>query len=269
MIDSSTELYGLFGDPVSHSRGPLMHSRAFVEAGVNGVYLAFKIRDIKKGIESVRELGIRGVSITIPFKESVIPLLDEVDGLARQVGAVNTIINKNNRLYGYNTDCRGAVEPLKKLCKIKDKKICILGAGGAAKAVAVGMKNEEGRIIIANRSEKRGRALAGQVKGEFVSLVDVNKLSPDIIINTTSLGMTPDIDQAPVERDFFKKNMIVMDIVYNPLKTRMLKDAESQGCTIIDGLSMFINQGAAQFELFTGLKAPFDLMRKTVLASFI
>ena len=268
-MDSATQLFALFGNPVSHSMGPVMHNLAFAEKNVNAVYLAFAVRGIEKAVASIKSLGIQGVSVTIPFKEQVIPLLDRVDRLALEAGAVNTIVNRDNRLIGYNTDCQGAVEPLKRIGRIAGKKVCILGAGGAARAVAVGMQREKGVLFITNRSEKRGRALAEQVKGEFVSLEQLGSLAPDMVINTTSLGMTPDVDTSPVGGDFFKKGMVVMDIVYNPLETKMLKEAKRRGCTTIDGVSMFVCQGAAQFELFTGLKAPVDIMRKTVLENLV
>ncbi len=265
MIDSATGLYGVFGNPVSHSMGPLMHNAAFAEKGINAVYLAFLINDIKRGIDSVRELGIKGVSVTIPFKQSVISMLDEVDDFAIKIGAVNTIVNRNGILKGFNTDSDGAVAPLRKQCGIENKKVCILGAGGAARAVAFGIKRENGIIFIVNRSENRGKLLAGQIEGEFCLPENIGEINPDIIINATPVGMTPKVGQSPVDSDIFKEHMIVMDIVYNPLQTKFLKDAENAGCTVIDGLSMFVNQGAAQFELFTESKAPLDIMKKIVM----
>ncbi|OQY01859.1 MAG: shikimate dehydrogenase [Desulfobacteraceae bacterium 4572_130] len=266
-IDSNTSLFGLLGNPVSHSLGHLIHNQAFFEKNINALYLPFKITNIKKGIQAIKELGIKGVSITIPFKQSVIPYLDEIDDLALKIGAVNTIINKKGKLYGYNTDCNGAIKSLKKISTIKDKKICIIGAGGAARAIAFGIKKENGKILIVNRTREKGEILANQIKGELISILDIKTKSPDIIINTTSIGMTPDIYQTPLKKDFLSKKMVVMDIVYNPLHTRFLKNAAKKGCTIINGLSMFVNQGAAQFELFTGIKAPVDLMKKIVFTT--
>ncbi len=265
MIDSATQLYGVFGNPVSHSMGPLMHNAAFTEKGINAVYLAFHVKDIKKGIDSIKALGITGVSVTIPFKQSVFPFLDEIDALALEIGAVNTIVNKNGILAGFNTDSHGAVEPLKRKCRIKNKRICILGAGGAARAVAFGIRKENGIIFIGNRSEKRGKSLAKQTGGKFVSPDNIGEVDPDIIINATPVGMTPYVNESPIAADLLKDHMTVMDIVYNPLRTKLIEDAQNAGCTVIDGLSMFVNQGAAQFELFTGVKAPMDLMAQTVL----
>ncbi len=264
MIDSSTELYGVFGNPVSHSLGPLMHNAAFAAKGINAVYLAFMINDIKKGIESVKELGIKGVSVTIPFKQSVIPFLDEIDEFASEIGAVNTIVNRNGILTGSNTDSYGAIEPLKQRLSIEKKRVCILGAGGAARAVAFGIKKEKGMVFIGNRSEQRGKILAEQTAGRFIGLENISEIDPDIIINTTPVGMIPDVNKSPVPADLFKEHMTVMDIVYNPLRTKFIKDAEAAGCAVVDGLSMFINQGAAQFEIFTGHRAPVKLMRQRV-----
>ena len=265
IIDSNTSLFGLFGNPVSHSLGHLIHNQAFFEKNINALYLPFKITNIKRGIQAIKELGIKGVSITIPFKQSVIPYLDEIDDIALKIGAVNTIVNKKGKLYGYNTDCNGAIKSLKKISRIKNKKICIIGAGGGARAVAFGIKKENGKILIVNRTRKKGEILANQIKGEFISALDIKTKSPDIIINTTSIGMLPDIYQTPIRKDCLNKKMIVMDIVYNPLKTMLLKNAVKKGCTVINGVSMFVNQGAAQFELFTGIKAPINSIKKIVL----
>ncbi len=265
MINSATRLYGVFGNPISHSMGPVMHTRAFREKGINAVYLAFRIDAIEKGLQAMREIGIQGASITIPFKESVIPFLDDIGEHAKEMGSVNTVVNKDGKLFGYSTDHKGAVEPLRRVTPLKDKDVCVLGAGGAAKAVAYGLKKEGALLTISNRSENKGKALADQMDARFVALDHVTGLNPDIIINTTSVGMMPDTDKSPVPARFFHESMIVFDIVYNPLMTRFLIDAKNAGCTIIDGLSMFVGQGAAQFELFTGVEAPVNLMRDAVL----
>ncbi|MBF0211698.1 MAG: shikimate dehydrogenase [Desulfamplus sp.] len=280
-ITPSTKLYAIFGKPVSHSISPLIHNMLLNEFGIDAVYLAFEISDIKKGVEAIRTLGIKGASITIPFKEDIIKYLDEIDDTAIKIGAVNTVINKNGHLWGCNTDCDGATKPLKEAAgSLKGKQVYIIGAGGAARAVAFGVKKELGKLIIVNRSKDKGQSLAKEVEAEFLPLELFNgstHLSSsrdrdypiDIIINTTSVGMNPNIDESPVNPAIFNKNMVVMDIVYNPLKTKMLKDAQNSGCKIVDGLSMFIYQGAAQFELFTGIKAPHQLMRDIALTQLM
>lgn len=272
-ISTGTSLYGVLGKPVAHSMGPLIHNTLLNQMDIDAVYLAFEVEDIKKGVEAIRTLGIKGASVTIPFKETIMKYLDEVDETALEIGAVNTVVNKEGRLFGYNTDCDGAVQPLKAVTEIQDKAVLIFGAGGAARAVAFGIAKEGGSVTVVNRDEEKGRRLAQQVKGEYVSLnafqgAQSSFAKADIVINCTSLGMTPHIEGTPVDGELFfsgmNKKMTVMDIVYNPLHTRLLRDAEKKGCTIVDGLSMFVHQGAAQFELFTGIAPSLKLMRETI-----
>ncbi|MBF0573153.1 MAG: shikimate dehydrogenase [Desulfamplus sp.] len=279
LITPATKLYCIFGKPVSHSMSPLIHNMLFNKFSIDALYLAFQVNDIKQGVDAIKNLGIKGASITIPFKESILEHLDEIDETAREIGAVNTVINKDGYLWGFNTDCAGAVEPLKEALSensLKGKNISIIGAGGAARAVAFGAKKEGGNITIVNRSKEKGEVLAIEVNGKYLSLSEFNKQASinsinnnlehtDIIINTTSVGMTPNIDESPVNPSILNKKMTVMDIVYNPLETKLLKDADDAGCKIVDGLSMFIHQGAAQFELFTGIKPPRQIMRESVL----
>jgi len=266
MIDPSTQLYCIFANPVKHTKSPAIHNYSFAGHHINAVYLAFEIDDIQKGLSAMRTLNIKGASITIPFKETVIDHLDGIDEDALKIGAVNTIINKNGKLFGYNTDYKAAVEPLKPF-GIKGKKICIIGAGGAAQAVAYGILKEKGRMVIVNRNKKRGQALATKYHSDFIALDEperLNHASADILINTTSVGMSPQIDCSAVPAGFLKPEMIVMDIVYNPLKTKLLTEAEKNGCRIIDGLSMFLHQGAAQFKLWTGIRPDIEQMRHAI-----
>ena len=265
MINSNTEIYAVLGDPISHSLSPVMHNSAFSHVNYNGVYLAFRAKDIGKAISGIRALGIKGAGITIPHKVEVMEFLDQVADTAGKIGAVNTIINRHGKITGYNFDSIGAVKAVKEKTGIKDKTVAILGAGGAARAVGYGIIAEGGRLIILNRTKDKGEKLAADLGSDFCPLEDFKKVKCDILINTTSLGMTPNLDQMPVEKKHLNKGMIVMDIIYNPLKTRLLSVAEDMGCTTIDGVSMFVFQGARQFELWTGKKAPVDLMKKTVL----
>lgn len=265
MISASTELYCVLGSPVSHSQSPLVHNLSFRKKKINAVYLAFEPPDIAKGILSIRTLGIKGASITIPFKETIMDFLDEVDPRAREIGAVNTVVNRDGRLLGYNTDHKAAVDPLIPH-GIKDKTICIIGAGGAARAVAHGILEEGGHLIITNRSQKKGAALATEVKGQFVPMDQMEAIKADIVINTTSLGMYPHhLEDSPFPVQNLVPGMVVMDVVYTPLNTRLLSVAREKGCTTIDGLSMFVAQAAAQFELWTGLKPDTQAMRDAVL----
>lgn len=273
MIDSHTSLYAIFGNPVRHSKSPVMHNACFVRYGLNAVYLAFEIKNITNGLNAVRELNVKGASVTIPFKTDIMDGLDAIDDSALHIGAVNTIVNRDGVLKGYNTDCQAAVLPLRSM-GIKGRTVCIIGAGGAARAVAYGIFKEKGRILILNRSRQSGQALANKVNGRFILMdqdektlerkIQAHKI--DILINTTSVGMFPEIDGQPFPSSCLHPDMVVMDIVYNPVKTKLLKAAEDKGCKTIDGLSMFIYQGAAQFELWTGIAPDHQFMRKAVMS---
>jgi len=265
MINSDTSLYAVLGDPISHSLSPVMHNRAFFHVNYNGVYFAFRVKEIGKAISGIKALGIKGASITIPHKVTVMEFLDEVDDMAEKIGAVNTIINRQGKITGYNFDSVGAVRAVKEKTGIKNKSVAVLGAGGAARAVGYGITSEGGRLTILNRTKKRGEKLAADLGSVFCLLKDFKKVKCDILINTTPVGMEPNFNSMPVGKEHLNKEMVVMDIVYNPLRTNLLKVAEDMGCTVIDGVSMFVYQGACQFELWTGKKAPVDLMRKTVL----
>lgn len=265
MFDSNTTLYGVFGNPVAHSLSPVMHNKAFSHAGHNGVYLAFQVEDIKGAIDAVRTMGIKGVSITIPHKIAVMGCLDRLDATAEKIGAVNTVLNENGILTGYNSDGLGALRALSEQTTIQDSEVIIIGAGGAARAIGFAVISAGGRVTILNRSVERGESLANDLGAEFCPLSEVKHLSGRILINTTPVGMTPDTDAVPIRTELIEKEMVIMDIIYNPIKTRLLKSAEAAGCTTIDGVAMFVYQGAFQFELWTGLKAPLTIMRQTVM----
>jgi shikimate dehydrogenase len=258
-------VYAVFGDPVSHSLSPVMHNSALAQTGSDGFYLAFRVRDIAAAIDGVRGLGIRGASVTIPHKVSVMQYLDRVDALAAQIGAVNTIVNRQGILYGYNSDCAGALKALKEKTPINGKAVAVIGAGGAARAVGFGIIQEKGRLTVINRTRVRGESLADDLNCEFKPLSEIKRLPYQIIVNATSAGMTPYEDSTPLSTNLLESGMTVMDLVYNPLKTCFLNEAENKGCKTIDGLAMFVHQGAVQFELWTQKKAPVEIMRKAVL----
>jgi len=258
-------LFGVFGNPVAHSLSPAMHNRAFEHAGVNAVYLPFCIEEIESGIAAVRVLNMKGVSVTLPHKVSAIKWLDELDPLAQRIGAVNTIVNRNGTLKGYNTDCYGALDALARQVDLKGRTVAIIGAGGAARAIGYGIVEAGGVMTVVNRSGDRGRRLAQDLSADFMPLTEAGSLACEILINTTSVGMHPETDAVPVPTHVLKEGMTVMDIVYTPLKTTLLKQAERKNCIVIDGLTMFVLQGARQFELWTGRKAPATVMREAVL----
>jgi shikimate dehydrogenase len=269
IFNANTSVYAVFGYPVSHSLSPVMHNSAFEYTGYNGVYLAFGVRDIKDAITSARSLGMKGASITIPHKLEAVRYLDEIDGTALKIGAVNTIINNKGLLKGYNSDGIGAVEALSEKTLIRGKSIAVLGAGGAARAIGFCIKEKGGKITVVNRSRETGERLADILCAEYRPLHDIGKIKFDIIVNTTPVGMTPQKYEMPVEGRYLEKGMVVMDIVYNSLKTLLLQEAEKAGCITINGVAMFVYQGAFQFELWTGIKAPVDVMKKAVLDALI
>jgi shikimate dehydrogenase len=212
----------------------------------------------------MRAFGIRGLSVTIPHKSAVIPLLDQVDGLAQKIGAVNTIRNEEDRLIGYNTDAMGAFTALEAKTEITGKRCLIVGAGGAARAIGFMLNDKGVPLQIANRSRERGAALARDLGCSFVSLSDVEQTNADLLINTTSVGMSPHTEESPLPDRILREGTTVMDIVYNPVETRLLRTAKQRGCVTVDGLGMFVHQGAEQFRLWTGLEAPIEAMSQAV-----
>ena len=256
--------FGVFGDPISHSLSPVMHNRAFAFSGYNGIYLPFRIKTIAEAVSAMKTLDMRGASVTLPHKIGIMAHLDHVDALAEKIGAANTILNQDGVLTGYNSDAMGAVTALKERLSLKSKRVAIIGAGGAARAIGFGILENQGKVIVVNRTVKPGEQLAEDLGGDFFPLTEIEQLGCDVLINTTPVGMFPDVDETPVPGTFFNKHMTVMDIIYTPLQTRLLKEATAAGCATIQGLPMFIHQGAFQFELWTGMQAPVEVMRGAV-----
>lgn len=263
-IDAHTELYGVVGHPLGHTLSPAMQNAAFTDAGLNAVYLAFETVDISAFISAVRALGIKGVSVTVPHKQAVIPLLDDMDPLAKKIGAVNTVINDKGRLVGHNTDALGAQFALEAKTDLAGKQCLVIGAGGAARAIGFMLKQQGAHLSVANRSIARGEALARDLSAAFISLATAHTIEADIVIQTTPVGMHPHPDTCPISVDALKSGMTVMDIIYNPMETKLLAYAKQRGCRVINGLSMFVHQGAAQFKLWTGKDAPIRVMRTAV-----
>ncbi len=262
--DTATRLYCVFGNPVAHSKSPLVHNMAFRNHGINAVYLAFSPADIGSAVEAVRTLSIAGVSVTLPFKESVMTFLDNIDTTAKKMGAVNTIVNRDGVLHGCNTDTRAVVDPLRPF-GIVGKKVLVLGAGGAARAAAFGVSDEGGKVFVTNRTDQRGRELAQSVGGTFVEKKELPDLKPDMVINTTSVGMQPNEDATPFPEEYLLSGMVVMDAVYTPVDTMLLRTARKKGCHVVDGVTMFVAQAAAQFYLWTGIIPDTSAMRSAVL----
>lgn len=264
-ITASTDLFCVLGNPVAHSKSPLVHNQAFADHHIDAIFLAFEPTDIQQAMDAVREFNIRGVSITIPFKETVMPFLDQIDDQASAIGAVNTIVNRNGVLCGFNTDSQAAVAPLNR-SDISGKTVLIIGAGGAARAVSFGIHEQKGGLKITNRSQAKGRALAALYGAEFVPMDQVGQLRPDIVINATSIGMAPRENALSCPADCLTPDTLVMDVVYTPLETKLLSVARQIGCRVVDGLTMFVAQAAAQFEIWTGIHPDMGKMRQAVLA---
>ena len=263
-MDQHTDIYGVIGHPLTHSLSPTMQNAAFSEKGLNATYLAFETKTLEDALKGMRALGIKGMSVTIPHKSSVIPLLDKVDDLAKRIGAVNTIVNDQGRLAGYNTDALGALEALEEKTEVFGKTCLILGAGGAARAIGYILKEHGVDLTLANRSRGRGEALADFLECAFIPLEKVTDVQVDLLIQTTSVGMRPHDKESIVSSDALNPGTVVMDIVYNPIETKLLSIAKGRGCVTVNGLGMFIRQGAEQFRLWTGLEAPVEAMRSAV-----
>ncbi len=280
MMDSHTALFGVIGDPIRHSKSPIMLNRAFRETGVNGVYAAFHVTPerLEQAIAGVRGLGFRGLNVTIPHKVEVMQFLDEISEGAQAIGAVNTIVNENGRLIGYNTDGIGYVRSLKEEAEpdLSGKTIVVFGAGGAARGILWALAQEgPAAIFVANRTEAKAVELAGSFPSAMrISAVPGNGMQSvvaeaDVVVNTTSVGMSPNVDALPIDPAWLKPGAVASDLIYNPLKTAFLSRAEERGCRIHGGLGMFVYQGAYAFEYWTGKPAPIAAMREVVLASFV
>jgi shikimate dehydrogenase len=267
MDATRTRLFGVIGDPIGHSLGPIMHNAALSAMEYPGVYLAFEVQDLAGALRGMRALKIGGLSVTIPHKRAVMDHLDEIDELAVKIGAVNTVLLRDGRLLGFNTDCHGAVAALAERIPLAQKRAAVLGAGGAARAVAFGLQAEGARVTVFNRGRARGERLAAQLGAEHAPLAAFDGRSFDLAVNTTAVGMAPLTAAAPVPADTLHPQLLVMDIVYNPLETRLLTLARLKGCAVVDGVEMFVRQGARQLEIWTGRSAPLTVMRQAVLAA--
>ncbi len=280
VVSGKTRLCGIIGDPVEHTMSPAMHNAAFTALGIDYLYVPFRVKkeELGKAIEGMRALNIKGLNVTIPHKVAVLPLLDRLDTLAEKIGAVNTIVNDDGALIGYNTDATGFLQALlERGIEPKGKKVVILGAGGASRAISFILADRGAHLVILNRLLELDWAneLASRISQIFTEEVEALELNrenltralgkADILVNATSVGMSPDIDETPVPSDLLKPGLIVYDIVYNPIKTKLLKEAEAAGAKTIGGVDMLVWQGAIAFEKWTGQKAPVELMKKEAI----
>ncbi len=279
-ISGKTLICGVIGDPIEHTMSPAMHNAAFQTLGLDYVYLAFHVKpaDLKQTVAGMKALNIRGLNVTIPHKTAVIPLLDEVDEMAAHIGAVNTIINENGKLAGYNTDAPGFLEALTQHdVEPAGKKVVLLGAGGAAHAIAFILAENQAKLVILNRKEEIDWAydIVKNIKEHYSINIKVDELNPaslasslsdaDILVNATSVGMYPDDGKSLVPAELHCSSLTVFDAVYNPLPTKLLKEAKARGAQTIDGLEMLVWQGVLAFEKWTGVHPPADVMRQAAM----
>ncbi|MEE4608568.1 MAG: shikimate dehydrogenase [Desulfobacteraceae bacterium] len=264
-MQADTPIYAVIGDPVAHSLSPAMHNRALAACGLPGVYVGFHVTDLPAAVAGIRALGIRGVSVTIPHKVAVTSLLDEIDETARAIGAVNTIVNESGVLKGTNTDGLGALKALETVTAVDGRRVAVLGAGGAARAVAWSLSRAGAKVALFNRTAAKAAALARQLGSEWGPLTNLAQWGAEILVNTTPVGMAPDTEALPADPGVLDPATVVMDIVYNPMETALLTAARRRGCPIVDGAHMFVFQGAAQFERWTGVAAPVAVMRQAVI----
>src|SRR5271169_6779937 len=263
MVDAATKVYGVAGDPVSHSMSPIMMNTAFRRETVNAVYLALHAKTLKDLMACVNDIPLRGLSITMPYKQDIVPLLSNSDALTRQIGACNTLVRgQDGKLYGFNTDVAGVVVPLEQRMTLQGAKVLVVGAGGVARSAVFGLKNKGAEVYVTNRTPERGQALARQAKAKYLKRADVAKMSFDVIINATPLGMGAN-RQSPLEEKELNTKFL-FDLVYVPAETRLMKMARAKNITVIPGLEMFVQQGARQFEIWTGKPAPLAEMAYVV-----
>ena len=258
------DLFALFGNPVAQSLSPLMHNAAYGAMGLPARYEAFQAGNAEEAVRMIRERNILGASVTIPFKTAVMAFLDEVDKDARIIGAVNTIRNRSGKLGGFNTDWLGLTRSLGEHLEIRGKKFAVLGSGGAARAAVFGIAREGGIPVIFCRNPETGKALSRDLGCLALPMSRLDTVTADCLINATPVGMMPGEGKTPVDGKVLEHFEWVMDMIYNPLRTKLLDDAEAAGCSVIDGLPMFVHQGAGQIRIWTGMKPPIDVMTGTV-----
>ena len=278
LITSKTKIFCVIGHPIEHSMSPIMWNPALQELGIDYVYLAFDVhpKNLEKAISGIRSLDIRGINVTLPHKETVIKYLDEIDSIASKIGAINTIKNDEGTLKARNTDADGAKKALIDAgCNISGKNIVFLGAGGVARSLAYIMAEESNSIILTDLIEERAIAVANEIKekmkvnieGKISNKDTINESlkKADILINATPIGMYPRVEDTPITKDMLNADLFVFDVVYNPLETRLIREAAEIGCQTLGGLDMLLNQGILAFEWWTNQKPKKSLMKKKIV----
>jgi 3-dehydroquinate dehydratase/shikimate dehydrogenase len=273
-IGPNTAVFGVIADPIGHSLSPQIHNAAYGALGIDAVYVPFRVPADMLGsfIEDVPRLGVRGLSVTIPHKEAIARSLTKVDPAVKGIGAVNTVLFKDDDVVGYNTDYKAAMDCLERALggtpggpsPLKGKRVVVLGAGGVARAIMYGLERRGAKASIASRTRARAQVLAETFGGRVVDWPARHVSDAEIIINCTPVGMHPNVDESPFHKSNLKPSMVVFDTVYNPESTLLVKEARASGCRVVTGVEMFIHQAALQFLLFTGKEAPEAVMRETL-----
>lgn len=268
-INGETQIVAFLGATYKTSKMYGMYNAAFEALGLNYIYVPFVVQDVAKAVEGIRHLGIRAAGVTIPYKMSIVPYLDELDSDARRTGAVNAVLNTNGVLVGANTDGQGAVKALQEATTIAGKKVIVLGAGGAARAIAFALADAGGHVVIANRTSEAAAALAKAVGGSYQTLDKLEQEMRDaqIVINATSVGMMPNVNASLLKKALLSPGLVVMDIISHPKETTLLRDAKERGCQIVYGERMLFWQGVLKFHLYTGLEPPLEVMEKAIQES--
>jgi shikimate dehydrogenase len=260
-ITQLTQLCGIVLHPADHTRSPAMHNAAFAELGIDAAYLAFDVppRDLPSAMSGMRAMGIHQLAVSIPHKEAAMALVDELDETAREIGAVNTVTRRDDRLIGSNTDWLGGVRALERFVDLAAARVVVLGAGGTARALVFGMLQRGAEVAVLNRTVARAAKLADELGAQTAgALSDLAKTPYEILINTTSVGLRSDL--SPIEASWITPEATVMDAVYDPQQTRLLRDAAARGARTIGGKWMLVYQAAEQFRLWTGKDAPIETM---------
>ncbi len=264
-VDAATRVYGVAGDPVSHSLSPAMMNAAFRRENVNAVYLALHAKKLDDLLDSMRDIPVNGASVTLPYKQEIVEHLDNTDVITTRVGACNTVVRgAEGKIYGFNTDVAGIVRPLEKRLQLSGAKILVIGAGGAARSAVFALKDKGANVFVMNRTAPTGQKLAKQAKAKYVKRSELKKYTFDVIINATPLGMEGSMAKLSPLNENEIKTRYLFDMVYTPAETPLVKMARAAGALIIPGIEMFVQQGVRQFELWTGKPAPAEEMQHVV-----
>jgi len=265
-LTAKSQVFGVIGNPISHSMSPLLHNTGCVAAKKDAVYLPFLVENLGEFVKALSELGVRGFSVTMPHKQTILRYLDECEPLAEEIGAVNTVtVRRDGKLAGSNTDYVGVLQALERQMVLKGKRVVIVGAGGAARAAAFALAKAGAEVLVAARREKAARELARAVGGDMIRRGSLRKEKFDALLNATPVGMPPHADSSPLRAEELNCSL-VMDLITRPLKTKLLCMAAKKGIRIVSGVEMFVAQGIAQWERWMGSRAPENAMRKAVLA---